>query len=71
MIYKTISGDTFDKIAFDQYGDEKQASNIIEANIEHAHIVIFGSGTELIIPIIDTSASINLPPWKRGDTSGG
>jgi len=64
--YKTVSGDTFDKIAYKFYRNEKQALNIIEANIEYANIIIFGAGVELNIPDIEIAQTTNLPPWKRG-----
>ncbi|WP_234028614.1 tail protein X [Lentibacillus sp. Marseille-P4043] len=67
MKYRTVSGDTFDKVAYEQYGDEKLAINIIEANLEYAHVIIFGAGVELVVPEIDTTPTPNLPPWKRGD----
>ncbi|WP_198510292.1 tail protein X [Bacillus solitudinis] len=68
MNYSTVSGDTFDKIAFEQYGDEKLALQIIEANIEHASVLTFGSGTELTIPDVEVTPISNLPPWKRGES---
>lgn len=67
MKYSTVSGDTFDLIAYNQYGDEKMAIHIIEANIDYAHVVIFGAGTVLTIPSVDITPASNLPPWKRGD----
>ena len=65
ITYTTISGDTFDKVAFNVYEDEMLAGEIIDANIDLAHIVIFDSGTVLQIPEIDTTSVANLPPWKR------
>jgi phage tail protein X len=65
--YKTISGDTWDKIAFTQLGDEKLAVKLIETNIKHVETVIFPAGVILVIPDIAVdSTSSNLPPWKRG-----
>lgn len=66
MKYSTVSGDTFDIIAHQMYGDAKLAAYIIEANIEYADIIIFEANVQLEIPKIDTTTSINLPPWKRG-----
>ena len=68
MEYITVSGDTFDRIAYKHYGDEKHAINIIEANIDYAGIVIFGAGVRLNIPDIEISQTSNLPPWKRGNS---
>lgn len=68
MEYKTILGDTFDKIALKHYGDEKRAIDIIEANIEYADTIIFSSGVSLNIPKIkEVIAYSNLPPWKIGE----
>lgn len=66
MEYRTVSGDTFDIIAHEIYGDAKLAVHIIQANIEYADIIIFEANIKLKIPEIDTTTSINLPPWKRG-----
>lgn len=66
MEYITVSGDTFDSIAFNFYGDEKQAIHIINANIEYAGVIIFGAGVALNIPEIEVISPSNLPPWKRG-----
>lgn len=68
MEYETVLGDTFDIIAFKHYGDEKLAINIIEANIEYANVIVFGSGVKLTIPEIESTSSTNLPPWKRSDS---
>lgn len=65
--YRTVSGDTFDSIAYQIYGDETQAIHIIKANIEYANVIIFGGGTVLNIPEIEVISPANLPPWKRGD----
>lgn len=66
MKYTTVSGDTFDNIAYKMYGDEKHAISIIEANIYFAEVIIFSGGVELNIPKVETASTINLPPWKRG-----
>lgn len=65
--YTTVSGDTFDLIALNQLGNSNLAGHIIEANLEYAQVLIFGSGTKLFIPEIVESFSSNLPPWKRGN----
>ncbi|WP_121614795.1 tail protein X [Virgibacillus halodenitrificans] len=66
MKYRTVSGDTFDKIAYDHYKDEKFAIHIMEANIIYANVLVFNAGVDLIIPDIDVTPTSNLPPWKRG-----
>jgi phage tail protein X len=63
--YLTLEGDTFDCIALDFYGEETQSSTIIQANLQHRKVITFSAGIELMIPIIEQSASDSLPPWKR------
>ena len=67
IYYITKKGDTFDSIAFNFYTEEKLSSTIIAANRQYSDVLIFDSGVELIIPVIeendDTPAS--LPPWER------
>lgn len=65
--YTTVSGDTWDYIAYKTLGDERLASQFIEANIEHVETVIFPAGVQLKIPEIEEPISTNLPPWKRGN----
>ena len=67
IYYITKKGDTFDSIAFNFYTEEKLSSTIIAANRQYSDVLIFDSGVELTIPVIeendDTPAS--LPPWER------
>ncbi len=67
MVYETVSGDTFDLVALKTIGDEKAAKEIIQSNIEYAHVVIFESGIQLTIPEVAKNTTTNLPPWKSGD----
>lgn len=64
--YITAQGDTFDFLALLFLGDEKLASEIIQANPEYCDVLIFDAGVELLIP---TSAAVvlpeTLPPWRR------
>ena len=64
--YSTKQNDTFDKIAYELYGDESVASYIIDANPEHADVVIFGVGVSLYLPKLEQVASSTLPKWKGG-----
>ncbi|SFP11361.1 LysM peptidoglycan-binding domain-containing protein [Salibacterium halotolerans] len=69
MIYTTISGDTFDQIAKKELGSERYTGELLDANPEHLHTVIFSAGQELTIPELNNEddSSSSLPPWKRGD----
>lgn len=65
--YSTVSGDTWDMIAFKNYGKERYANELVEANLDHVHKVIFTGNIQLNIPEIDTAETeTDLPPWKRG-----
>lgn len=64
---KTVEGDTFDGLALEFYNDEKQASLIIGANLDHCDTLIFEAGVALRIPIVeDVALPETLPPWRRG-----
>lgn len=64
--YSTKQNDTFDKIAFDLYGDETVASYIINANPDKANVVIFGAGESLYLPKLERVETSTLPKWKGG-----
>ena len=66
MTYTTKSGDMWDQIALEVYGDTKYTDDLIRANAEYRKTYIFGSGIELSVPEIDTKNTLDdLPPWKR------
>ncbi len=64
--YSTQQNDTFDKIAFDFYGDEMVASHIIAANPEYSDVLIFEHGVLLNLPKIEPIETSSLPKWKGG-----
>lgn len=62
----TVEGDTFDALALEFYNDEKQASLIIQANLDYCDVLIFEAGVELKIPIVEfVNLPETLPPWRR------
>lgn len=64
--YSTISGDTWDKIAFQVYGDCNYMNKLMEANKAHMETVIFSAGVMLTIPGIEIKAAEDtLPPWRK------
>lgn len=64
--YTTSQGDTFDLIAYDLYGDEYLASDIVALNPEECGTIVFDGGTELKVPIYDDPAeSERVAPWRR------
>jgi len=64
--YTTKSGDTWDLIAYEQLGDCKYVSLLMEANPQHLDVGVFSAGVVLTLPeITDESKAKNLPPWRR------
>lgn len=66
-IYKTKQGDTWDLISFNVFGSEFFTKEIINANKEMAHIMIFGANIEIQIPVVDLDVIDDsvLPPWRQ------
>lgn len=63
-VYKTVAGDTFDIIAYQQYGDETKADKIMEANPELLDYFVFPANVSVVIPELDTTEStVPMPPW--------
>ncbi|MCX4373611.1 MAG: tail protein X, partial [Dysosmobacter sp.] len=48
--YRTIQGDMWDKIAYEQMGSVLYTDQLIKANADHAAVVIFPAGVVLTIP---------------------
>ena len=65
--YTTRAGDTFDSIAYELYGAEKYAQQLMEANLPLVDIMIFSSGVVLTTPkLIDVvENSDDLPEWRK------
>ena len=64
--YTTISGDMWDKIAYEQMGSELYTDTLIKANKKHAATFVFPAGVVLTIPDVEDEVELELPPWKRG-----
>ena len=64
--YMTTQSDTFDLIAYDLYGDEFLASDIVELNPEYAGELVFDAGIELKVPVYDEDTGAEtVAPWRR------
>ena len=63
--YRTIQGDTWDKIAYKQLGSTDYTDQLISANLEHVGTLLFPAGVTLRLPEITLKPSVSLPPWKR------
>lgn len=62
MKYVSVSGDSWDLIAFKVLGSEKYAPDLINANPDFVQTFIFKAGEELNIPEI-TAAKEKSLPW--------
>ena len=67
--YITKLGDMWDEIAYNELGSESFIVELMAANLDYANIVIFDSGTELVIPDVETPQQTgidsSLPPWRQ------
>ena len=67
-LYRTVQGDTFDAAAYRIWGRESMARELMEANPEHADVVLFPAGVDLAVPDAEVPASTaGLPGWVAGD----
>lgn len=66
--YTTVSGDTWDIVAYKAYGNEMYMDTLIKANIEYKDTYIFPAGVVLTLSEIELTVSESLPPWKQGVT---
>lgn len=64
--YTTISGDMWDKIAYEQMGSVLHTDKLIRANAKYAELFVFPAGVVLTIPEVEDEPNMELPPWKRG-----
>ena len=68
-VYRTVSGDTWDLIAFKVYESEGYFHDLIRNNLRLIDIAIFDANIPIIIPEIseEVEDDESLPPWKRGE----
>lgn len=68
-IYETISGDTWDAIAYKVYGDEFCCDRIMDANRDKLEYCIFPAGIILTIPELKTigadTVETDSPTWRE------
>jgi phage tail protein X len=65
-MYRTKSGDTWDSIAYEQYGDEGKMKALMRANPMYLNYEIFPEGIFLILPeVSNTEVNSQVPPWRR------
>ncbi|QKS70259.1 tail protein X [Paenalkalicoccus suaedae] len=64
--YETVSGDTWDLIAYKVFNNENKLVDLMKANPDYISTVIFSANVTLTIPELTETPRLNLPPWKRG-----
>ncbi len=66
--YITVAGDTFDKIAYKYYGEERLADKLMDANRDLLEWMVFPAGIEVVIPARETFTKTNVdsdfPDWR-------
>lgn len=66
--YITIAGDTFDTIAYKQYGDDHMCDKLMDANRSLIDYLVFPAGIEVAIPARDSFITENVdsdfPDWR-------
>lgn len=63
--YRTVSGDLWDLISYQQMGDCRHMEKLINANRDKVATFVFKAGVELNIPEVVTTQVTKLPPWRR------
>jgi len=64
-VYTTKSGDVWDSIAKEAYGDESCVSFLMENNQDKLNYFVFPEGVELTIEDLpDTNTTNMLPDWR-------
>ena len=64
--YTCKSGESFDQLSGQAYGQETMAGTIIRENPDMCDVVLFDGGEAIGLPLVETVESPDtLPPWRR------
>lgn len=64
--YTCKSGESFDLLSGQAYGQETMAGTIIRENPDMCDVVLFDGGETIGLPLVETVESPDtLPPWRR------
>lgn len=64
--YTCKSGESFDLLSGQAYGQETMAGTIIRENPDMCDVVLFDGGEAIGLPLVETVESPDtLPPWRR------
>lgn len=72
MVYTTVSGDTFDLVAYKIYGSCRRVKTLMQANSQYLDILVFPAGIVLDVPELGNEAAVSdsLPPWRKALEGG-
>ena len=62
---KAVKGETFDILARKLFGHEKYAAQLLMANPDKCHLMIFEGGETVKVPQVEVTEESPLPPWKQ------
>lgn len=62
--YTTVSGDMWDSIAYNFYGDVKYIGLLMDNNPDLLDIFVFSDGTSVYIPELPEESDEDLPEWR-------
>lgn len=62
--YTTVSGDMWDSIAHNFYGDVKYIGLLMDNNPDLLDISVFSDGTPVYIPELPEENDEDLPEWR-------
>lgn len=65
--YITKSGDTWDKIAFEQLGSEYLLPLLLDSNPKQRNIVRFSAGVSINIPEVEQTMVDDRPEWLHDE----
>ena len=64
--YTCKSGESFDLLSGQAYGQETMAGTIIRENPDMCDVVLFDGGETIGLPLVEAVESPDtLPPWRR------
>lgn len=66
--YTTVSGQTWDQIALELYGEERYCDRLMDANRDKLDIFVFPDGIVLLMPdkdsLIKNDVTSDYPTWR-------
>ena len=69
--YQCSAGESFDSVALAVYDDEKYAAELMNANPDLVHLMVFEGGELLFLPVVEipedddeTEYAPSTAPWK-------